>query len=53
MTQVSDGGDDGRPVMVQSGKQGDEVRDTMKKVGSEVWDWLEKHPVQANVGVRG
>lgn len=53
MTQVSDGGDDGRPVMVQSGKQGEEVRDTMKKVGSEVWEWLEKHPANVNVGVRG
>ncbi|KAL1413206.1 hypothetical protein Q8F55_000958 [Vanrija albida] len=52
VTSVSDGGDAGRPVMVQSGAEGDEVRAAMSHVGDEVWQYLAKRP-KANVGVRG
>jgi ATP-binding protein involved in chromosome partitioning len=40
VTSVSDGGDEGRPVMVQSGKEGEEVRSTMMSVGERVWKYL-------------
>jgi ATP-binding protein involved in chromosome partitioning len=53
VTSVSDGGDAGRPVMVQSTPEGEEVRQTMRKVGQGVWDWLDKRPVAMGVGVRG
>jgi len=52
VTAVSDGGDAGRPVMVQSGEEGDEVRDAMREVGRTVWDYLDRRPA-ADGGVRG
>jgi hypothetical protein len=39
--------------MVQSTPEGEEVRQTMRKVGQGVWDWLDKRPVAMGVGVRG
>lgn len=39
--------------MVQNTPEGEEVRQTMRKVGQGVWDWLDKRPVAMNVGVRG
>jgi len=55
VTQVSDGGDAGRPVMVQSGKEGGEVRETMKSVGEGVWEWLGSRKTDSGqvVGTRG
>jgi ATP-binding protein involved in chromosome partitioning len=50
--QVSDGGDAGRPIMVQSGSDGDEVREVMRRVGSGIWDWLSRRPI-STVGIRG
>ncbi|KAK4685325.1 ATP-binding protein involved in chromosome partitioning, partial [Tremellales sp. Uapishka_1] len=52
VTDVSDGGDAGRPVMVQSSREGEEVRETMREVGRRVWGWLARRQ-QADVGVRG
>ncbi|KAK8849529.1 hypothetical protein IAR55_004863 [Kwoniella newhampshirensis] len=52
VTSVSDGGDAGRPIMVQSSKVGREVRSTMRDVGSKVWDWFSRRSVP-NLGVRG
>ncbi|WOO76891.1 Iron-sulfur protein IND1 [Vanrija pseudolonga] len=51
VTSVSDGGDAGRPVMVQSSAEGDEVREAMKHVGEEVWQYLASRPKVS--GVRG
>lgn len=53
VTSVSDGGDAGRPVMVQAGKEGEEVRQTMREVGSKVWEWLARHKLNSNMGSRG
>lgn len=53
VTSVSDGGDAGRPVMVQAGKEGDEVRQTMRQVGNKVWEWLARHKLNSNIGTRG
>lgn len=52
VTSVSDGGDAGRPVMVQSGESGNEVRESMNTVGGEIWRWLGSRP-PVDVGVRG
>ncbi|WVQ79340.1 hypothetical protein IAT38_001437 [Cryptococcus sp. DSM 104549] len=52
VTSVSDGGDAGRPVMVQSSSEGAEVRSTMQEVGRKVWDWLGSH-APAPLGTRG
>lgn len=52
VTQVSDGGDGGRPIMIGSDPTGEEVRRTMKSVGERVWDWLSQRPT-ADVGTRG
>ncbi|WWD20154.1 hypothetical protein CI109_104630 [Kwoniella shandongensis] len=52
VTSVSDGGDAGRPVMVQSSKEGEEVRSTMREVGRKVWEWLGSRTVP-DLGVRG
>ncbi|WWC92963.1 uncharacterized protein L201_007926 [Kwoniella dendrophila CBS 6074] len=52
VTSVSDGGDSGRPIMVQSNKEGEEVRQTMKSVSEKVWDWLSSRE-QSNLGTRG
>ncbi|ORY34895.1 P-loop containing nucleoside triphosphate hydrolase protein [Naematelia encephala] len=49
---VSDGGDAGRPVMVQNDLQGQEVRQVMGEVGREVWDWLGHRPI-SEAGTRG
>lgn len=53
VTSVSDGGDAGRPVMVQAGKEGEEVRQTMRQVGNKVWEWLARHKLNSNIGTRG
>lgn len=50
--QVSGGGDAGRPVMVQSDQEGEEVRRVMREVGSSMWEWLATRPISP-VGVRG
>jgi len=52
VTSVSDGGDAGRPIMVQSSVEGEEVREVMRMVGRSVWDWLIRKP-GADVGTRG
>ncbi len=52
VTSVSDGGDAGRPVMVQSEGTGEPVREVMRGVGEKVWQWLLARP-QDNHGVRG
>jgi ATP-binding protein involved in chromosome partitioning len=55
LSQVSDGGDAGRPVMVQSdgsGPGGEEVRGVMRDVAESVWGWLGRRGV-SDVGVRG
>lgn len=52
VTAVSDGGDAGRPVMIQSGKEGEEVREVLRKVGESVWSWLATRPISP-VGLRG
>ncbi|TYJ57853.1 hypothetical protein B9479_001463 [Cryptococcus floricola] len=52
VTSVSDGGDAGRPVMVQSSETGEEVRRTMSQVGEKVWRWLLDH-TPASLGTRG
>ena len=52
VTSVSDGGDAGRPVMVQSSPAGEEVRQVMRTVGQTVWDYLASRP-QATLGARG
>lgn len=49
---VSSGGDAGRPVMVQSSSQGDEVRQVMRTVGEGVWSWLASRP-ESTAGMRG
>jgi hypothetical protein len=38
--------------MVQSGNEGHEVREVMRGVGSEIWDWLSTRPISP-VGIRG
>jgi hypothetical protein len=38
--------------MVQSGSEGDEVREVMRGVGSGIWDWLSRRPI-STVGIRG
>ncbi|OXG20801.1 MRP family ATP-binding protein [Cryptococcus neoformans Tu259-1] len=53
VTSVSDGGDAGRPIMVQAGKEGEEVRQTMREVGSKAWEWLARHKLNSNIGSRG
>ena len=53
VTSVSDGGDAGRPVMIQSGKEGDEVRQVMRGVSEGVWNWLDRHPAPSSIGARG
>jgi ATP-binding protein involved in chromosome partitioning len=55
VTQVSDGGDAGRPVMVQSGQEAVEVREVMKTVGERVWGWLGEKAGSgdAGLGTRG
>lgn len=53
VTSVSDGGDAGRPIMVQAGKEGEEVRQTMRQVGSKVWEWLARHNLNNSTGTRG
>ncbi|WVR08201.1 hypothetical protein IAU60_005248 [Kwoniella sp. DSM 27419] len=53
VTSVSDGGDAGRPVMVQSSPEGEEVRSTMREVGERVWDWLGTRVTQGDLGTRG
>lgn len=52
VSEVSDGGDAGRPVMIQSGESGEEVRSVMRGVGEGVWAWLAGRTA-ADVGVRG
>ncbi|KLT44477.1 P-loop containing nucleoside triphosphate hydrolase protein [Cutaneotrichosporon oleaginosum] len=52
VTSVSDGGDAGRPVMVQSEATGEPVREVMRGVGEKVWKWLLARPHE-NHGVRG
>jgi ATP-binding protein involved in chromosome partitioning len=49
---VSSGGDAGRPVMVQSSSQGDDVRQVMRTVGEGVWSWLASRP-ESTAGMRG
>ncbi|WVF68592.1 hypothetical protein IAT40_003361 [Kwoniella sp. CBS 6097] len=49
---ISDGGDAGRPVMVQSSAEGEEVRQSMRSVGEKVWEWLSGRQ-RADVGTRG
>ncbi|OCF46059.1 MRP family ATP-binding protein [Kwoniella heveanensis CBS 569] len=49
---ISDGGDAGRPVMVQSSGEGEEVRQSMRSVGETVWEWLSGRE-RADVGTRG
>jgi len=44
VTSVSDGGDAGIPVMVQSREEGNDVRDIMHRVGRTVWDYLDRRP---------
>ncbi|GFZ50072.1 Iron-sulfur protein IND1 [Saitozyma sp. JCM 24511] len=41
------------PLVTSNTPEGEEVRQTMRKVGQGVWDWLDKRPVAMNVGVRG
>lgn len=50
---VSQGGDLGRPVMVQSDEKGNEVRQVMHGVGKAVWEYLGSRPVAINIGIRG
>lgn len=52
VTQVSDGGDDGLPIMVQERAEGEEVRSTMRSVGEKVWEWLYSRPI-STAGTRG
>jgi len=52
VTSVSDGGDAGRPIMVQSREDGEEVRDVMNSVGKRVWDWLSRRK-RSELGTRG
>lgn len=52
VTSVSDGGDAGRPVMVQNEETGNEVRNTLKNVGQTIWNWLDSRP-PVEAGVRG
>ncbi|WRT69541.1 uncharacterized protein IL334_006528 [Kwoniella shivajii] len=49
---VSDGGDLGKPVMVQNQIEGEEVRNTFKEVGIKVWDWLSTREIPS-LGIRG
>ncbi|KAL7424919.1 hypothetical protein Q5752_000606 [Cryptotrichosporon argae] len=49
---VSDGGDAGRPVMIQSSAEGQQVRDTMRGVGRRMWEWLGARAYE-RAGVRG
>ena len=49
---VSDGGDAGRPVMVQSKEEGEEVRVTMRSIGEKVWGWLQSRAT-STLGSRG
>ncbi|ORX37885.1 P-loop containing nucleoside triphosphate hydrolase protein [Kockovaella imperatae] len=49
---VSDGGDAGRPIMVQSSPDGEEVRECMGNIGSTVWHWLARQPA-SQAGTRG
>lgn len=50
--QVSDGGDAGRPVMVQGAEEGEEVRGVMRDVAGRVWGWLSQRG-QSGLGTRG
>lgn len=50
--QVSDGGDAGRPVMVQSAGEGEEVRGVMRSVAEGVWGWLRGRQA-SGLGTRG
>lgn len=52
VTSVSDGGDAGRPVMVESSPESENVRDVMRIVGRSVWDWLSRR-LAADAGTRG
>ena len=56
VSQVSDGGDAGRPVMVQSQDLrqggGEEVRGVMRDVAGKVWSWLGSRQ-SSNMGIRG
>jgi ATP-binding protein involved in chromosome partitioning len=52
VTSVSDGGDAGRPIMVQSKQDGEEVRDVMRRVAENVWGWLGKRST-SSLGMRG
>ncbi|WVW86760.1 hypothetical protein I302_108814 [Kwoniella bestiolae CBS 10118] len=49
---VSDGGDAGRPIMVQSNADGEEVRTTMRGVSEKVWGWLSGRS-RSELGTRG
>lgn len=54
VTQVSDGGDAGRPVMVQTSQQGEEVRETMRSVARRCWEFVQSSvPSGATSGTRG
>ena len=52
ITAVSDGGDAGRPAMVQSSLEGEEVREVMRGVGRRVWSWL-SNTMTTDHGTRG
>ncbi|WWC65721.1 uncharacterized protein I303_108343 [Kwoniella dejecticola CBS 10117] len=49
---ISDGGDSGRPITVQSNSEGEEVRGIMKDVSEKVWKWLGGRDT-SSLGTRG
>jgi ATP-binding protein involved in chromosome partitioning len=54
VTQVSDGGDAGRPVMVQTSDDGQEIRETMRSVAKRCWEFVESSEASgATTGTRG
>lgn len=60
VSDVSEGGDGGRPVMIMGGGGegggggggAEEVRNTMRDVGRRVWGWLVSRP-RSVAGERG
>ncbi|EIW71676.1 MRP family ATP-binding protein [Tremella mesenterica] len=52
VSSVSDGGDLGRPIMVQSSPEGEEVRAVVKGVASQVWKFVAGR-TSSIAGVRG
>nr|ODN95558.1 MRP family ATP-binding protein [Cryptococcus depauperatus CBS 7855] len=52
ITSISDGGDAGRPVMVQNSTESKEVQAIMQDIGQHIWKWLASH-TPPSIGARG